>query len=204
MVLLLDAYHLGDPLFLAGFTRDVSRRDQSAPHIFAHGGGEAAERALEARGEPAERQGGVLQIADPEASLAVERATRELGREITAALNEAGVPAVRFTGADRGLLRYEGGTLVARTDWLLALARQGAVPVVTALVAGGEGRALREEAAGAAAAALAQATGLRLGLLGARSASAEAESAAREARSRGVEVVENARSGWTRRAGLAG
>ena len=204
MVILLDAYHLGDPLFLAGFTRDVGRRDQSAPHLFVHGGGEAAERALEAQGVPVKREAGVLVVHGQEEALVVERAARERCREITAALNEAGVPAVRFTGADRGLLRRTDAGVEARADWLLALARQGAVPVVTALVAGEEGGLLREVAPGDAAVAIARAGGLRLGLLGSASGDAEAEQGAQAAARVGVEVVENVRAGWNRRAGLGG
>ena len=219
MIFLLDAYHLGDPLFLAGFTRDVGARDQSAPLLFVHGGGEAAERALEAAGRAVRRAHGVLAVSSVEEAETVERATRELGREITHGLNEAGVPAVRFTGADRGVLRYGSGEsgpgesspggsgpggLAVSADWLLALARQGAVPVVAALASGEAGAPLREVAAGLAAAGLAHALGLPLGLVGTRSGGAESEAASQEADRMKTIVVENARSGWNRRAVLGG
>ena len=204
MIVLLDAYHLGDPLFLTGFTRDVARYDQPAPLILVHGAGEAAERALEASGQDVARVGGVLAVRSEQEAATVERAARELGREITHALNEAGVAAVRFTGADRGLLRQGTDGVKANAGWLLALARQGAVPVVTALAAGGGEGALREVPAAAAAVALARATGLPVGLLGGRDAREEGRLAARMADRDGVEVVENARSGWNRGAGLGG
>ena len=204
MVLLLDAYHLGDPLFLPGFARDVAARVSGTPLVLVHGGGEAAERALEAEGLSAARTGGVLAVQHPRAAEIVERAARELNREIVHALNEAGVPAVRFTGADRGLLRPGPSGVEAQAGWLKALADQGAVPVVAALVRRDEGAALREVSAGAAAAALAHAMDGPVGLLGARAAGGEGRSAAWEADRLGIEVVRDARSGWNRGAGVAG
>ncbi|MDT7857348.1 hypothetical protein RQM47_11915 [Rubrivirga sp. S365] len=154
MVLLLDAYHLGDPLFLTGLARDLAARAGGA--VLVHGSGERGERALESLGLLPEAVGGAWATATDEEAAAVERATRALSREIVHELNEAGVSAVRALGADRGLLKRSGGGVVAgKTAWLQTLVGQGVVAVVASLVAAADGGPLAEADPAAATAALA-------------------------------------------------
>lgn len=158
-VLYLDRYHLGDPLFLNGLARDVLAFP--APLVLVHGGGEAAERALEAQGfVPAWRSGVLAAESEAERAL-VERAARDLNRRIAHALNEAGVPSVRLDASSRGLFEAgEGGLETKNVAWLVTLVSQGAVPVMAALGGGGSHGA-REvnggEVAGRLAAAFASA-----------------------------------------------
>jgi acetylglutamate kinase len=157
-VLILDAYHLGDPLFLSQLARDLKVRGGGI--LLVHATGEAGERAIESGGGMPRAVAGVWEIAGDREAAAVERAGRELNRQIVHELNEAGVPAVRVLGADRGLLRAtEDGLETGRTAWLADLLRQGVVPVVGTLVEHGAGP-LREADAGIAAAALAAALGV--------------------------------------------
>ena len=178
MVLLLDAYHLGDPLFLTGLARDLAARggesqaggpQAGGPQtggpltggaVLVHGSGERGERALESLGVMPTAEDGAWTTATDEEAAAVERATRALGREIAHELNEAGVAAVRVVGADRGLLKLsEGGVAAGKTAWLRTLMDQGVVAVVASLVApaggGGAGTALVEVDPAAAVRALA-------------------------------------------------
>lgn len=141
-VLYLDRYHLGDPLFLTRLAQAVRQRSEGL--VLVHGAAEAGERALEAEGTFPEWRGGVLAVETAAQRATVERAARTLNRQIAAALTEAGVPAFRADGASRGLLRVTGaGVEVGPAGWVGALAEQGAVPVVAALVPG-EGGAARE------------------------------------------------------------
>ena len=134
----LDRYHLGDPLFLTRFARDVLAFGR--PLALVHGGGEEAERVLEAQGLLREWEGGVLQTRSADERSLVERATRELNRSVAHALTDAGVPAVRIEASSRGLLRPAesgspgGGLVPGEIGWFHALMRQRAVPVVAALV----------------------------------------------------------------------
>lgn len=160
MLLLLDAYHLGDPLFVTGFARDLAARDGGRGAVLVHGSAERGERALEALGVMPTGSDGVWQVSDDEQAAAVERATRDLNREIAHELNEAGVASIRVIGADRGLLKLEGNSVIASNpSWLRTLVTQGVVAVVASLVSGGEGSALCEVDPAAAAAALADALG---------------------------------------------
>jgi acetylglutamate kinase len=129
-VLYLDAYHLGDPLFLTGLARDVrARHDEGgAGFVIVHGAGEAGERAVEALGIEPVRASGALVASSPEAEAAVERAARDLHRQVVHELTEAGVHAVRVAGTDRGLVRPDGS--LGKTGWLATLCRQRAVPVL--------------------------------------------------------------------------
>jgi acetylglutamate kinase len=150
----LDRYHLGDPLFARQLARAL--RGASAPLLLVHDSGEEGERALEALGVRPERRGGALVAETAEQQALVERAVRETGRAVAHELTEEGVPAVRLTGAERGLLRREAGALrVGRPGWLADLAARGAVPVVGGLAEGEGGGG--EVAAASAAAALAAA-----------------------------------------------
>ncbi len=158
LVVLLDSYHLGDPLFIPQLARDVAARKAGA--VFVHGSGEAGERVLESRGLVPEAVAGVWAVSTPEEAAEVERATRDLNRRIVHEMNEAGTPAVRVMAADRGLARRDAdGTIRAgRTAWLATLAAQGGVAVVAALVAG-DGSARVEADAAAVAVAIAEALG---------------------------------------------
>lgn len=156
-LLLLDRYHLDDPLFAGALARMLARPGRP-PCLLVHGGGDAAERQFEAAGVFPERQGGVLVPKTAAEVAVVERAVRELNRKLVATLTDAVVHAVGLQGADRGLLRPEDDTLTAgRVTWIQALLERGVVPVVSALVAV-EG-SVREVSAVAAARALAAALG---------------------------------------------
>ncbi|GAB5535693.1 MAG: hypothetical protein Rubg2KO_19420 [Rubricoccaceae bacterium] len=129
----LDPYHLGDPLFLTQLARDLSHRAGGA--VLVHGSGEAGERALEATGALARQRDGVWEVQSPEEAAIVERATRELNRQIVHELNEVGVPAIRVMGGDRGLLKQEGEAIaVGSVQWIQDLVAQGVVGVLAALV----------------------------------------------------------------------
>ncbi len=156
-VLYLDRYHLGDPLFLNRLARDLAAFQQ--PILLVHGPGEDAERALEAEGRLPEWRGSVLAVGTPEEAETVGRAARGLNRRIAHALNEAGVAAVRLDGGSRGLLRAGAGGSVEEGEagWLSPLVRQGAVPVVAALVPDPAG--VHQVDAGAVVAVLAGALG---------------------------------------------
>jgi len=137
-LLVLDRYHLGDPLFPRALARVV--RGGVGPLMIVHDSGDAGERALEATGALVERRDGALVTGTIEEKALVERAVREQNRQIAHELTEEQVSTVRVMGTDRGLLRLEGGALhVGRTDWLATLAAQGAVPVVGGLAASLEG-----------------------------------------------------------------
>ena len=142
-VITLDPYLLGDPLFLTQLARDLAHLGRGA--VLVHGSGEAGERALEATGAIARPLDGVWAVANEAEATTVERATRELNRQIVHELNEAGVSAIRVLGADRGLLkRDEGAVRAGATAWLGELVGQGVVAVVAAVVAPEAGEALRE------------------------------------------------------------
>ncbi len=148
MVLYLDPYFLGDPLFLAGFARDVAARPTGL--VVVLGSGERGERALEALGRVPEAQDGVWNAGDAEGRAVVERATRDLLREITHELNEAGAATVGALGADRGLLKQIDGEIVAgRVGWVADLVRQRVTVVVASLVEA-EGTVVEVDAAAAA------------------------------------------------------
>ena len=154
-VLYLDRYHLGDPLFLNGFARDVLASPE--PLIIVHGSGESAERALEAQGRMVAWTDGILNVETDTDRALVERSARELNRQIAHTLNEAGVASVRLDASSRGLLKATGtGLAVKKIDWLRTLVAQGAVPVLTALMSREEGPA-REVNGGSVAGAIAAA-----------------------------------------------
>ncbi len=137
LVVYLDPYFLGDPLFVPGLARDVAARGTGM--VLVHGSGERGERALESLGRLPTASDGVWQADDAQGREAVERATRDLNREVAHELNEAGVSAIRVMGADRGLLKRDDGRVVAgRTGWLGDLLRQGVVAVVASLAADGD------------------------------------------------------------------
>ena len=159
LLVLLDAYTLGDPLFISQLARDIAARKEGL--VFVHGSGEAGERALEARGLAPEARGGVWATATAAEALDVERAARDLNRRLVHEMNESGVPAVRVMASDRGLVaRDESGALRAgKTAWLATLVGQGCVAVVAAFVSDAAGGPLAEADAAETAAVLAGALG---------------------------------------------
>lgn len=166
LVVYLDPYFLGDPLFVPGLAQDLAARPGGL--VLVHGSGERGERALESIGRVPRARGGVWEAEDAEGREVVERAIRDLNREIAHELNEAGVSAIRVMGADRGLLKADGGALAAgRAGWLGELAGQGVVAVVAALVDGAD-RPVEADAAEAAG-VLAVALGVPLAVLSTRS-----------------------------------
>ena len=134
LLVYLDAYHLGDPLFLQRFAPIVKAHE--GPLALIHGSGEAAERALEAEGLIVPREGGRLKAEGGRQLQIVERATRDLNRQIVEALNEVGVAALRLNAYDRGLVRHapDDRIVTGKVDWLETLLAQGVVPVVAALL----------------------------------------------------------------------
>ena len=148
LVVYLDPYFLGDPLFVPGLARDLAARGSGV--LLVHGSGERGERALEALGDVPTSDGGVWRTRGLEGEQAVERAARELNREIHHELNEAGVATIRVAGSDRGLLRPVGGALeVGNAAWLSQSLAQGVTAVLVSLVRVG-GRALEVDPATAA------------------------------------------------------
>lgn len=155
-VVYLDPYFLGDPLFVPGLARDLAARE--AGLVLVHGSGERGERALESLGRVAHRTADGWETGDEAGRAAVERAARELNREVVHELNEQGVASIRALAADRGLVKSAGGAVEAgKTAWLADLVRQGVVAVVASLVL--RDGALAEADAAATAAALAGALG---------------------------------------------
>ncbi len=159
MILLLDDFHLGDPLFATALARDLKARGAGA--VVVHGSAEAGERALEAAGAWPEANAGVWRVATEAQAEAVERATRELNRRLVHELNEAGVPVVGAVASARGLVKRDGDGRVAagRTAWASTLMGQGGVIVLASLVESSDGAALREVDPAQTAAALADALG---------------------------------------------
>ena len=136
-VVYLDADHLGDPLFVPGLARDLAARTTGL--VLVHGSGERGERALESQGLLPKAVDGVWRVDDERQRGAVERATRELNREIVHEFNEQGVVAVGAMAGDRGLVRVaDGEAAVGTTRWVADLVRQGVTVLVGALVDGRE------------------------------------------------------------------
>lgn len=157
-LLYLDAYHLSDPLFAESLARLMAHRSPPLPCLIVHGSGEAGVRRLEAEGLfPETVEGRVVARSAAEAAL-VEQALRQATRQLVSTLTDAGVPAVGFQGADRGLLRATpDGVAPGRLAWLVELVRRGVVPVVSTLARSEGG--LREVAPAAALQALGAALG---------------------------------------------
>lgn len=140
LVLVLDDYHLGDPMFAGRLARAAVKR--TVPLVIVHDSGEQGGRALEALGHIVERDDTGAWPAGTDAERRViERAARDLNRKLVAELNENGVPAVRITGLDRGLLSLDpDGTLHCRgSAWIRSLVEQGTVPVIATLAETADG-----------------------------------------------------------------
>ncbi|MEM6783392.1 MAG: hypothetical protein AAF624_06615 [Bacteroidota bacterium] len=132
MLLFLDDYHLGDPLFLSGLAQDIARARR--PALLLHSGREAAAKALEAQGifDPDVVIGGELGAH----AAVVERAVRDENRIIAAALTEAGAATVRLLASDRSLVQpAKIDVELGNTDWIATLLRQRACVVLGALEA---------------------------------------------------------------------
>ena len=137
-ILYLDAYHLGDPLYVSSLARMMGRLRRAVPPcLFLHGSGERAERLLEAEGLFPEKVDGRVQPRTPQEAALVEKALRQVNRQIVSTLTEEIIHAVGFQGTDRGLLRMDerGDIQTGRMGWLVDLIQKGAVPVLSAMVA---------------------------------------------------------------------
>ncbi len=136
-VVYLDEYHLGDPLFIPGLARDLASR--AAGIVLVHGSGERGERALESLGLIPRSDAGVWRTEGDDQRQAVERAMRDLNREMIHEFNEQGVAAVGAMVGDRGLIRQSaGGLVVGKSAWVSDLARQGVTVLLGAMVQGAE------------------------------------------------------------------
>mgnify|MGYP006426631127 CR=1 FL=1 len=146
-IVALDRTRLGDALFLQSLAQHIQKAMPGAPTcLFIHGSGEKLDRTLEAQGIFPERTDeGLLQVDRPEEAQLVERAVREMNQSIVGTLTDEVVPAVGIQGVDRGLLRTEDGTVTTGgLGWLEALLKQHVLPVVSALVPGGDSPYARE------------------------------------------------------------
>ncbi|HMB92553.1 MAG TPA: hypothetical protein VKP65_16990 [Rhodothermales bacterium] len=133
----LDAYHLDDPLYVPSLARMMGRLRRAVPLcLFLHGSGERAERLLEAEGRFPKKENGRVQARTPQEAALVEKALRQVNRQIVSTLTEEIIHAVGFQGTDRGLLLMDEGRDVktGRMGWLVELIQKGAVPVLSALV----------------------------------------------------------------------
>lgn len=153
----LDDYHLDDLLFVQSLGRLMNGARR--PLVLVHGSGGGVERLLEAEGFFPDVQDGWFANLSAEWRPLVEQGLRQTNRTLVSKLTDSGVSAVGLHGADRRLVRrIEAGELVVGdVSWMQTLVGSGAVPVVSALVAGVEGSDLAD--AGAVGGALAQALG---------------------------------------------
>lgn len=132
-ILYLDDYHAGDVLFLQTLARALGRWNARPAPVLVHGSGEAAERALESKGIFRTREGGLLPVESPEEHRLVNQAGKLLNQHILAVLNDAVVSAVGVVGTQRRTLMVEDGRVAASgAEWILAMVRQGVVPVLAA------------------------------------------------------------------------
>lgn len=136
-LLFLDPYHLDDPLFISTLARLRSKvQAQPPPTLLLHGGGDQAERLLEAEGHFPSKSGGIIQPTSPQEAVLLERAIRGVNRKLVSTFTDEGIHSVGFHGVDRKLLRLQDdGTLRAgKLAWLLDLAHKGVLPVLSTLV----------------------------------------------------------------------
>lgn len=133
-LLYLDDAHLEDPLFVPSMARMMHRRAALPRCVMVHGSGGEVERQFEAEGLFPETQNGLVLPESPAEVALMQRALKTTTRTIVGALVEEIIYAVGFQGTDRGLLQWESDTLtLGKTDWLLPLIAQGALPVISAL-----------------------------------------------------------------------
>lgn len=131
----LDDHHLDDLLFVQALGRSL--HGAKRPVVLVHGSGGQAERLFEAQGFFPDKQDGRFVNLTPEERPLVEQGVRLANRTLVAKLTDSGVSAVGMHGGDRRLLRRMDGRVVAGdVSWLRSLVSNGAVPVVSALVAG--------------------------------------------------------------------
>lgn len=141
-VVYLDGYHLGDPLFIPGLARDLAARTTGI--VLVHGSGERGERALESLGLVPQSADGVWAVDGDHQRGAVERATRELNREMIHEFNEQGVSAVGVMAGDRGLVHARDGELeIGKSAWLAELVGNGVTVLLGTMVEGAEVDAAR-------------------------------------------------------------
>ncbi len=155
----LDAYHLGDLLYVASMARMMGRLQRLPPCLFVHGSGEQAERLLEAEGLFPEQRDGLVVARTPQEAALVERALRQVNRRLVGTLTDEGVHAVGLHGTDRGLLRLrpDGVPTAGKTGWFQDLLRLRAVPVVSTLLRPRHAGTTREGSPSATTLALARA-----------------------------------------------
>lgn len=156
----LDRYHLGDPTFIKNLAHEAGQRPSGEPSsIMVHGSGEKVERTLEAQGYFPERVEGVLEVQTAEQRRLVERAVREVNRDLVGTFTDEVVSTVGVQGVDRGLLRLDesGGLHARKTGWIEALVKQRVLPVVSALARTPDETEVREVASAEALTALAAA-----------------------------------------------
>ncbi|MEM6646670.1 MAG: hypothetical protein AAF730_10490 [Bacteroidota bacterium] len=140
-ILYLDDYHQADMLFLRGLAGQV--REGGAPTMIVHGGGEAAERHLEANGYFPERGAdGQWQDLTPQEHALIEQATRMANRTLTALFNDHVVSVVGVQGTDRTLMQLDEAShlTLGRTQWLLDWTEKRVVPIISALAVAPDGR----------------------------------------------------------------
>lgn len=145
-LVLLDEAHLDDLLFLGTLGRLMAAAPR--PAVLVHADGGLAARALEAKGYfPGDD-------LPTEALALVAAAHQQQNRRLTAALTDAGIPAVGLLGSDRRLLVETAGgeVLAGKVGWISDLVSRGAVPVVAALAVDGAEVPIAVPAAAAVAA----------------------------------------------------
>ncbi len=154
----LDRYHLGDPTFIKNLAHEAGQAPSGEPSsVMVHGSGEKVERTLEAQGYFPERVEGVLDVQTAEQQRLVERAVREVNRDLVGTFTDEVVSTVGVQGVDRGLLRLDeaGGLHTGKTGWVEALVKQRVLPVVSALARTPDETEVREVAPAEALTALA-------------------------------------------------
>ncbi len=139
-ILWLDDYNAGDPLFVQGVARSLAATSSGRHVLVVHGAVERAARLLESQAVEYEEQDGIVVSSDPRSHAFVERAYREVNKDIVAVTTEFGVPTSGFQGSDRSLIRMtEDGSVEGGARWLESLLLGGVVAVVSALAAGDAG-----------------------------------------------------------------
>ncbi len=139
-LLWVDDYHAGDPLFFQTLARSLRASVSSGRrHVLVHGAAERAARLLESSAIPYDMSDDIPVSDAPGAADLIQRAYREVNKQIVAVLTEFGVASVGFQGSDRRLLATGNGKPSAGSvHWLEAVLANGTVAVVSAAAAGGE------------------------------------------------------------------
>jgi acetylglutamate kinase len=151
---------------LAGYVQKL--RESGRGMIVVHGGGPEISRLHEAMSVPFEKRDGLRVTTDRGMELTSMALCGAVNTRVVAHLVARGLPALGLSGLDRGMLRAElkGEDLWGRvgtaprvdTDLLESLLADGAIPVVSPVSLGPDGRAVNvnaDEAAHALAESLA-------------------------------------------------